>query len=109
MTPDNGRVNRVSKLIINPDTGKVPCCWDTCDRPARQSYIMRFHEHPLQVPCAWVDQAGGSLGRHYHYTFCSPGHGRYFALCMGWAAHETAARNHGQIFGYLQPGVRTPR
>jgi hypothetical protein len=101
MAPDNGRVNRVAKLIINPQTGPIPCCWDTCDKPARSIYVMRVHEHAAIIPC--------EAGQHAHYSFCSPHHGRYFAMCMGWSAHETSARNGGNIYGYLQPGSRHGR
>jgi len=101
MAPDNGRVNRVSKLVVNPDTGPIYCCWADCGQRARSSYVMRTHEHPRTWPC--------EAGRHAFYTFCSPRCGRYFALSMGWAAHETAARNNGLIYGMAAPGDKLGR
>lgn len=109
MTPDNGKVNRVSKLIVNPDTGPVYCCWDTCDRRARQTWSIRMHEHSPRTPCSWVDQAGGGLGRHTFYTFCSKGHADYWAYCSGGFAHEAAARNRGQIYGMAPEGAKIGR
>lgn len=109
MAPDNGRVNRVSRLIVNPDTGPVDCCWSDCWNKARDSYTMRFHEHVRTVPCSWVEQGGGMYGRHAFYTFCSARCGRYFALSMGWSAHETAARNNGLIYGMAAPGDKIGR
>lgn len=109
MMPDSGKVNRVSKLIINPDTGPVYCCWDTCDRRARQTWSIRLHEHPLSVPCSDVEQAYGTLGRHTHFTFCCREHADYWAACSGAMAHETAARNRGQIYGMHSAGSKLGR
>lgn len=109
MAPDNGRVNRVSKLIINPDTGPIYCCWDTCDQLARTIYPLRLHEHPLHVPCDWVEQGRGALGRHAYYTFCSEGHRRYWLVSSGLRASETAARNNGKIYGMAETGYKIGR
>ena len=109
MGPDNGRVNRVSKLVVNPWTGPIECCWDDCWNKARDSYIMRFHEHTPAVPCSWVEQAGGQLGRHTFYTFCCREHADFWAACSGSNAHETAARNRGQIYGQASTGNKIGR
>jgi hypothetical protein len=103
MAPDNGRVNRVARYIINPDTGPIPCCWDTCDRRALTIWPLRTHEHPPHWPC------DHPYAQHSHYTFCCDQHRRYWLLSSGWRAHETAARNNGQIYGYLWPGEKIGR
>ena len=109
MAPPSNRVNRVAKLIINPDTGPITCCWDTCDRKARTIYPLRLHEHPLHIGCELVDQSWGMYGRHAHMTFCSEQHRRYWMLSTGWRAHELAARNKGRIYGYTMPGEKIGR
>jgi hypothetical protein len=109
MAPPSNRVNRVAKLVVNPWTGPIDCCWSDCWNKARTIYPLRTHEHRPSVPCAWVDQAGGALGTHSHYTFCSEQHLRYFLLCSGMNAHETAARNQGKIYGMAGPGEKIGR
>lgn len=98
MAPDNGRVNRVSKLIVNPDTGPIYCCWDTCDRRSRQTWTIRVHEHAKGLPC------DHPLSRHANYTFCSQAHADYWGSCSGWNAHELAAYNQGRIYGMHSEG-----
>ena len=109
MAPDNGKVNRVSKLVVNPDTGPITCCWDDCWNRARTLWPLRTHEHHPRIPCDWVDQAGGMYGRHAWYTFCSEQCRRYWMLSSGWRAHETAARNNGRIYGMAAPGDKLGR
>ena len=109
MQRDNGKVNRVAKLIINPDTGPIYCCWDECDKRATVIWSVRLHEHPKHVPCGWVDQAFGDLGRHTMMTFCSQTHLLYWVSCSGSRAHELAARNQGRIYGQLPAGAKQTR
>ena len=109
MQPDNGRVNRVNKLIMNPWTGPTECGWADCWNQAREGYAVRMHEHPRHVGCWTVDQSYGMLGRHAFYNFCSQHCARYWVLSSGVYAHETAARNHGLIYGMAAPGDKLGR
>lgn len=109
MAPDNGLVNRVNKYIVNPWTGPTECGWADCWEKAREGYAIRLHEHPPRVSCTTVDQSYGMFGRHAHFNFCSARCARYHALSMGWAAHETAARNNGLIYGMAAPGDKLGR
>lgn len=109
MMPDNGKVNRVAKLIVNPDTGPIYCCWDECDKRSTMIWSVRLHEHSKGFPCGWVDQAGGALGRHAMMTFCSEPHLLYWVSCSGSRAHELAARNRGRIYGQLPEGAKKGR
>lgn len=102
MAPDNGRVNRVSKLIVNPWTGPVECCWADCWNLARQTWDIRIHEHSRSIPC------GSPFAQHAHYTFCSQGHADFWFASSGLQAHDTAARNQGRILGMHSPGMRRP-
>jgi hypothetical protein len=105
----SSRVNRVEKLIINLDTTlPMVCGWDECDRRARTSYQVRLHEHP-RVSCTAVNEAGGELGRHAHFAFCSERHLMYWVNATGTHAHESAARNQGRIYGQLPAGMRGGR
>lgn len=107
MAPDSGRVNRVERLIISMDTSMpLLCAWDTCDRRARTSYQVRTHEHPGGVRCSDVNAAGGELGRHVVYAFCSDGHRDYWTASTGDAAKDLADRNRGRIAGQHSPGQR---
>ena len=97
---------RVDRLIINLDTTlPVVCGWDTCDRPARTSYRVRTHEHRTGLDCGHVDQAGGMLGRHAIYAFCSEGHLGYWVDSSGRRARELEARRNGKIYGNRLPGA----
>ena len=99
MSPANGRVNRVEKLIINLDTAMpLSCAWDECDRRARTPYQVRTHEHPAHWDCR--------IGRHSVYAFCADRHRQYWLNSSGRRAHETAARNRGLIYGQLPEGMR---
>jgi hypothetical protein len=109
MAPDNGRVNRTSKLIVNPWTGPVECCWDDCWELARNIWPIRLHEHPLHVPCDLVDAAGGDLGRHAIMSFCSEGHRDYWLWCSGWRAKVLAAENGGLVYGMAPKGSKIGR
>ena len=109
MAAPNSRVNRVARLIVNPDTGPICCCWDDCDQRARTIYPVRTHEHRLDIACDLIDAAGGLYGRHAWYTFCSERCKRYWLLCSGLRAHETAARNNGKIYGMAAPGEKLGR
>ena len=101
MAPDNGRVNRVSRLIVNPWTGPVDCCWSDCWNLARDIWPLRVHEHPPRWPC--------EAGQHAVYTFCSERCRDYFLWSSGWRAHETAARNGGRIYGMAPEGSKLGR
>ena len=109
MAPDNGRVNRINKLIINPWTGPTECGWFDCWQRAREGYTVRMHEHSANVPCRWVEQSDGSLGRHAFYNFCSAWCRALFLSSTGFHARETAARNRGQIFGMYPEGMKQGR
>lgn len=109
MAPDNGRVNRTSKLIVNPWTGPVDCCWDDCWNLARDIWPIRLHEHPLHVPCHTVDASQGLWGRHAFMTFCSEKCRDYWLWSSGWRAKDTAARNNGRIYGMAPPGQKIGR
>lgn len=109
MSPDAGNVNRVNKLIVNPWTGPTYCGWHTCDELAREGWGVRTHEHPWRFRCSDVDQAGGLMGRHAHYNFCSDWCRDYWLGSSGLMAHETAARNGGKIFGMAAPGRKLGR
>ena len=109
MAPDNGRVNRTNKLIVNPWTGPIECCWADCWNQAREGYSVRMHEHMRRVSCSTVDQSYGMYGRHTFYNFCSPRCARYWVLSSGLYAHETAARNNGLIYGMAAPGDKLGR
>ena len=103
MQPDNGRVNRVSRLIVNPDTGPIDCCWSDCWNLARSTWTIRFHEHPPSIRCE------SPFAQHSNMTFCSQQHADYFAWSTGWRAHETAARNQGRILGMAPEGSKLGR
>lgn len=109
MAPDSGRVNRVSRLIVNPWTGPIVCCWDECDKRASSIWSIRLHEHPLHIACSDVEQGLGLFGRHAFMTFCSQAHLLYWAGCSGANAHETAARNGGRIYGQAPAGSKIGR
>lgn len=102
MSPDNGRVNRVERLIINMDTAlPMVCGWAECDKRARTPYQIRTHEH-----AGSCNSAVAQYGRHAHYVFCCERHLLYWAHSSGWRANDLAARNHGRIWGNLPPGSR---
>lgn len=105
MAPDNGRVNRVNKLIMNPWTGPTTCGWADCYKRATVIWSVRMHEHVDRVPCHWVEQAGGALGRHAMYNFCSEECLMFWVGSSGENAHETAARNNGKIYGMRPKGI----
>lgn len=109
MAPDNGRVNKVSRLIVNPWTGPITCCWDECDKRASSIWSIRLHEHRPEVSCSDVEQGFGLFGRHAFMTFCCEAHLLYWAGCSGWRAHETAAWNRGQIYGMAPEGSKIGR
>jgi len=93
---------RVERLMINLDTMMpMVCGWDECDRRARTPYQVRLHEHTGRCSS---EQA--QYGRHAHYVFCSERHLLYWVSQSGANAHETAARNRGQIYGMLPAGLR---
>ena len=98
---------RVERLMINMDT-QMPmvCGWDECDRPARTPYQVRIHEHSGAFSCSQVNEAGGGLGRHAHYVFCSDRHRDYFVHSSGHRANDLAAHHQGRIHGFLPPGMR---
>lgn len=111
---------RVEKLIINLDTA-LPnvCSWHDCERPSRTPYQIISHEHPRRYTydgavytgrrlCGLVDAAGGAVGRHYHYAFCSDGCRDLFANCTGTNALDSIART-GRAHGNHSPGMRRPR
>src|SRR5215469_7155340 len=98
MAPDNGKVNRVSKLIVNPWTGPIDCCWSDCWERARSTWTIRFHEHSPRLRC------DSPFAQHSNMTFCSEQHLLYFAHSSGWRAHELAARNRGLIHGQAPEG-----
>jgi hypothetical protein len=100
-------INRVEKLIINLDTSlPVICAWDTCDRPARTSHQVRTHEHRPGLDCGHVTAAGGVLGRHVIYAFCSDGHLDFWVSASGVRARELADRNQGRIAGMHSAGSK---
>jgi hypothetical protein len=97
MSPANGRVNRVERLMINMDTAlPMQCSWPECERRARTPYQVRTHEHPVNWKC--------DFGRHSHMVFCSEYCLLYWVRGSGAHAHETAARRGGRIWGNLHPG-----
>ena len=101
------RVNRVEKLIINLDTSRpVTCAWDECDRQARTSHQVRTHEHRPGLDCSHVDAAGGLLGRHVIYAFCSDSHLDFWVSGTGKSAWNLADRNRGKVSGMHSPGNR---
>lgn len=96
--------NRVERLIINLDMGMpLTCAWDDCYRPARTPYQIRVHEHAAHIKCHEVAELGG---RHMHYAFCSERCKEYWLAATGEAAHDTAARNQGRIYGQLPAGMK---
>jgi hypothetical protein len=100
-------INRVEKLIINLDTSRpVTCAWDTCDRQARTSHQVRSHEHRPGLDCSHVDAAGGVLGRHVIYAFCSDGHLDYWVSGSGPRVHDLAGRYQGRVSGMHSAGKR---
>ena len=101
------QVNRVERLIINLDTAMAMICsWDDCDKRARTPYQVRVHEHQPGIRCDLVNAAGGDLGRHSHYAFCSENCKDYWVSSSGSRAHELAARNRGRIYGQHSAGMR---
>jgi hypothetical protein len=103
MAPDNGRVNRVSRLVVNPWTGPIPCCWDECDKLATTAWPVRLHEHPVHWPC---DYPGS---QHAFMTFCSEGHRDFWLWSSGWRAKVLAAENNGRIYGMAPKGSKIGR
>lgn len=103
MAPPSNRVNRVAKLIVNPDTGPIDCCWADCWNRARDIWTIRFHEHARSLRC------DSPFAQHSNMTFCSQQHADYFAHSTGWRAHELAARNRGLIFGMAPEGSKIGR
>lgn len=102
MSPANGRVNRVEKLIINLDTAlPLTCNWDECDRRARTPYQVVQHEH-----AGTCTSEVAQWGRHVRYAFCSEGHRLYWLNASGPNAHRAAAENRGRIYGFKPAGVR---
>lgn len=100
-------VNRVEKLIINMDTTMpLSCGWLDCEKRARTPYQVRMHEHPLGIKCDMVNAAGGQLGRHAHFAFCSDNCKDLWVASTGDNAHETAAWNRGRIMGNHSQGRR---
>ena len=100
-------VNRVERLIINLDTAMaMKCSWDDCDKRARTPYQVRLHEHRGGISCSQVNAAGGLLGRHAHFAFCSENCKDYWVASTGSNAHELAARNQGRIYGMHSAGMR---
>ena len=100
-------INRVEKLIINLDTAApVVCAWDECDRRARTSHQVRTHEHKPGLDCSHVNAAGGVLGRHVIYAFCSDGHLDYWVSSSEGRAHDLADRNRGRIAGMHSAGSK---
>lgn len=107
MSAGTGNVNRVERLIINLDTAMpMMCAWDDCVKRARTPYQVRVHEHHLGIPCSAVNAAGGNLGRHAHYAFCSDNCKDYWVACSGKRAPDLAARNRGRIYGQHSAGMR---
>ena len=104
------QVNRVEKLIINLDTAMaLSCAWADCEKRARTPYQIRVHEHPPQYRCDLVNAAGGDLGRHSHYAFCSDRCKDFWLWSSGSRANELAARNNGRIWGMAPEGSKLGR
>ena len=102
MSPANGRVNRVEKLIINLDTAlPLMCAWDECDKRARTPYQVMQHEH-----AGACNSEIARYGRHTRYAFCSERHRLYWLNASGPNAHRAAAENRGRIYGQLPAGIR---
>ncbi len=101
------QVNRVEKLIINLDMAMaLQCAWDDCPKRARTPYQIRTHEHPWHFKCDQVNAAGGAMGRHAHFAFCSENCKDFWISSSGTRAHELAARNRGRIYGMHSEGMR---
>ena len=101
------QVNRVEKLIVNLDTAMpLSCAWDDCPKRARTPYQVRTHEHPPGIKCDAVNAAGGDLGRHAHFAFCSENCKDYWVASSGHRAKELAARNRGKVYGMHSDGMR---
>ena len=101
------QVNRVEKLIVNLDTAMpLSCAWDDCPKRARTPYQVRTHEHPWHIKCDVVNAAGGDLGRHAHFAFCSENCKDYWVASSGHRAKELAARNRGKVYGMHSDGMR---
>jgi endogenous inhibitor of DNA gyrase (YacG/DUF329 family) len=103
MSPSNGQVNRVDRLIINLDTTMpLGCAWDDCEKRARTPYQVRTHEH--QGKC---DSPEARHGRHAIYAFCSERCRLYWLNASGTNAHRAAGENRGgRIYGQLPAGLR---
>jgi len=108
---------RIGRKIINFDTGGYGvCAWGECDADASSLYRARIHEHPpafrydgrlytRQAMCELVNSAGGSLGRHVWFAFCSERHLLYHVNCSGPSAlHSIEAT--GRAYGNLPVGDR---
>jgi hypothetical protein len=52
-----------------------------------------------------VDAAGGAVGRHYHYAFCSEGCKDLWVNCTGGNALASIERT-GRAYGNHSPGMR---
>ena len=95
-------INRVERLIINLDTAMpLSCGWDDCTKRARTPYQVRVHEH--LGPC---NSEQAQYGRHMIYAFCSESCKDYWLAATGGAAHDTAYRNRGRIYGNHSAGMR---
>ena len=106
---EHARLGR--KIIVLDATqgrGYGVCAWDTCDRDASSLYQVRQHEHAVSKSdrnCEAVDLAGGALGRHVWFAFCSGRHKDYWVNATGGNAHESLART-GRAYGNLPVGRR---
>jgi hypothetical protein len=108
---------RIGRKIINHDTGGYGvCAWGECDTDANSLYQIRTHEHPQQwrhegrlytrgALCELVNAAGGDLGKHVWYAFCSERHKLYWVNATGGNALESIERT-GRAWGNLPVGDR---
>jgi hypothetical protein len=108
---------RIGRKIINFDSGGYGvCAWGECDNDANSLYQVRTHEHPPAARhdghlytrarlCELVDAAGGELGRHVWFAFCTERHKLYWVNCSGVNAQHSIART-GRAYGNLPTGDR---
>lgn len=108
---------RIGRKIINHDSGGYGvCAWGECDRDANSLHQVRTHEHPQlwrhdgrtytrAALCELVNAAGGEVGRHVWYAFCTERHKLYWVNATGTHAHESLART-GRAWGNLPVGDR---
>lgn len=108
---------RIGRKIINFDSGGYGlCAWGECDGDANSLYRVRTHEHPKayrhegrlytrQRLCELVDNAGGNLGRHIWFAFCSERHMLYHVNSTGTNALRSI-ESTGRAYGNLPVGDR---